>query len=163
MTARIGPIGPEHHTALLRLNTRFVHWLSPLDAPGLHALLSRCDYARQIGGRAFLLGYPGSTDHRHKNVDWLSARLRSYAYIDRVVVDPAAAGQGHMRALYADFARWAEGRGLGRLACEVNTRPDNPASHRAHLALGFTALGEAEHGELAVRYYVRGLAPKQQR
>ena len=152
----ISNVRPEHHAALLSLNARFVHWLSPLNTVGLAELLGRCDYARQIGGEAFLLGYRGDGPYRHKNVDWLSDRLDGpYAYVDRVIVAPEAAGQGHARALYRDFAAWAAGQGITTTACEVNTRPANPASHAFHATLGFTPLGEAEYGDLAVRYYAK--------
>lgn len=156
----ISEIRPAHHAALLDLNARFVHWLSPLDANGLAELLGRCGYARQIGGAAFLLGYRGDGPYSHKNLDWLSERLDApYAYIDRVIVAPEFARQGHARALYGDFAAWAAAQGIGQLACEVNTRPANPASHVFHAELGFTPLGEADYGDLAVRYYSKALTP----
>ena len=156
----IGNVRPEHHATLLRLNREFVHWLSPLDEAGLARLLVHCSYARQIGGgRAFLLGYGGGTPYRHKNVDWLSRRLGTFAYIDRVVVDPRDRGKKWARSLYGDFGAWTRARGLMSMACEVNTRPDNPGSHAFHERLGFQALGEADYGEVAVRYYAKRLGP----
>jgi predicted GNAT superfamily acetyltransferase len=154
----IRDIRPEHHAEILRLNDAFVHWLSPLDAAGLSALLGQCGYARQVGeGRAFMLGYDGNSAYRHKNVDWLSNRLERYAYIDRIVVDPSLAGQGVARQLYGDFENWALSQGLNAIGCEVNTQPDNPGSHAFHHRLGFRALGDAAYGDTAVRYYAKPL------
>ena len=154
----IGDVRPEHHAKLLRLNEAFVHWLSPLDAEALRALLGRCDYARQTGdGQAFLLGYDGDGPYRHKNVDWLSARLGRYSYIDRVVVAPEAQGLGLARRLYDDMAAWSRKRGRDCLACEVNTRPDNPGSHAFHARLGFEVLGDADYGDVSLRYYAKRL------
>ena len=154
----IGDIRPEHHAELLRLNRDFVHWLSPLDMAGLRALLSKCGYARQIaGGRAFLLGYNGNSAYRHKNVNWLSPRLGTYSYIDRVVVDPRDRGKKWARSLYGDFQAWTRARGLMSMACEVNTQPDNPGSHAFHERLGFKPIGDACYGDTAVRYYAKRL------
>ena len=155
---KIEDIADAHYAELLRLNTRFVHWLSPLDRSALQTLMGHCRYARQAhDGQAFLLGYDGNSPYRHKNVDWLSARLGAYAYVDRIIVAPELAGRGVARALYADFADWARARGLGTVACEVNTEPDNPASHAFHARLGFRALGEQAYGDKAVRYYAQAL------
>lgn len=152
--AGIAPIEPRHWPAILELNHRFVHWLSPLDEEGLRDLLGHCTYARQAhDGRAFLLGYDGNSPYRHKNVDWLSERLRSYAYIDRIVVAPEFAGKGLGRRLYDDFTNWARDTGHDTIACEVNTKPDNPASHAFHRNLGFDDMGEAEYGRHEVQYY----------
>ncbi|MEL7232104.1 MAG: GNAT family N-acetyltransferase [Pseudomonadota bacterium] len=156
----IDDINPEHHAEILRLNETFVHWLSPLDEAGLIALLGHASYARQVaGGQAFLIGYDGNSTYRHKNVDWLSARFESYAYVDRIVVDPSLAGQSVARQLYADFERWAGAQGLGWIGCEVNTVPDHPASHAFHVRLGFRPLDDVRYGDKAVRYYAKPLTP----
>jgi len=70
---RIGDITEAHHGRLLRLNTDFVHWLSPLDEEGLNYILARADYAKQIDeGDGVLIGYAHDVDYPgHGNLDWL--------------------------------------------------------------------------------------------
>ena len=157
------PIQPAHKKTILSNNAQFVHWLSPLDEQQLDALINLSDYARQLReGEGCLLAYDGNGGHRHKNVDWLSRHLSSYLYIDRIIIGADAHGEGLGTFFYEDVARFARAQGFGAIACEVNTKPDNPASHRFHLARGFTALGEATYqtdapNSVSVRYYVRHL------
>lgn len=157
--SRPSPIQTAHHAAILRNNERFVHWLSPLDGVDLTELLGHADYARQVhAGEGALIAYDGHGPYRHKHVDWLSARLDSYFYIDRIVIGAAAQSQGAGRLLYADVEVAARLRGHSHIACEVNTRPDNPGSHAFHVALGYKAIGDVDYpNEVSVRYYVRKL------
>lgn len=153
------PIQPAHYAAILRNNEQFVHWLSPLDDTELTELLSHADYARQLhAGEAALIAYNGQGLYRHKNVDWLSARLENYFYIDRIVIGAPAHGQGVGRALYADVEKTARLRGHTHVACEVNIQPDNPGSHAFHLALGYEPFGDVAYpNDVSLRYYVRKL------
>jgi len=152
-------IQPTHHAAILRNNEQFVHWLSPLDAAGLSQLLSHADHAKQLNaGEAVIIAYDGNGLYRHKNVDWLSERFDNYIYIDRVIIGEAAQGQGAGRTLYADLETAARRRGHTHIACEVNTVPNNPASHAFHLALGFEPLDDVNYPNgVSLRYYVRKL------
>ena len=95
----------------------------------------------------------------HKNLNWLRGRFKRFFYIDRVIVDAQAQGKGYGRLLYEDFEHEARARGLPRLVCEVNTKPDNPASHRFHLGFGFRAVGDEYYPDYdkAVRYYEKVL------
>lgn len=153
------PIQPVHHAAILRNNAQFVHWLSPLDGADLTDLLGHADYAWQLqAGEAALIAYEGHGAYRHKNVDWLSARLDNFFYIDRIVIGAPAQGQGVGRALYADVETTARECGHTHIACEVNTQPDNPGSHAFHRALGFNPIGDVDYPNgVSVRYYMRKL------
>ena len=157
----ISDIRPEHYAQFLKINEAFVHWLSPLDEAQLAWVLERADYARQIdNAQAVLIGYAHDVDYPdHKNLRWLRARFDKFLYIDRIIIDSAAQGKGYARALYEDFEAEARRRGLPRLVCEVNTKPDNPGSHRFHLKMGFKAIGDADYPEYdaAVRYYMKQL------
>ncbi len=157
----IGDIKPEHFEQILKINAEFVHWLSPLDEAGLIFILERAHYARQIEeGQAVLLGYAHDVDYPdHKNIRWLSRKFDRFFYIDRVIVDGAAQGNGYGLALYQDFEKEARKRGLPRLVCEVNTKPDNPGSHRFHERFGFNPVGEQYFPDYdkAVRYYEKPL------
>lgn len=153
------PVEPAHHDAILRNNRRFVHWLSPLDAAELEDLLGHADYARQLcGGDAVLIAYDGYGPYRHKHVDYLGERLANFLYIDRVIVAEDRIGKSLGHRLYADLTAYALSQGYRAVACEVNTRPDNPASHAFHRAQGFIPIGDAAYPNgTALRYYVRKL------
>ena len=157
----ISDIRPEHYAQLLKINETFVHWLSPLDEARLIWLLERTEYARQIdNAQAVLIGYAHDVDYPdHKNLTYLSSHLDNYFYIDRIIIDAAAQGKGYGRLLYEDFEQYARERGYDYLACEVNTKPDNPGSHRFHLKLGFEAIGDKDYPQFdsALRYYAKKL------
>ncbi len=161
----IGDLRPEHYREFLRLNEEFVHWLSPLDEVRLKWILERADYARQIesapgvvGG--VLIGYPHNVDYPdHKNLIWLSQNLDDYFYIDRIIIDGSAQGRGYGARLYQDIEDFARRRGYQYLACEVNTKPANPGSHRFHEKTGFQAIGDKDYPkyDAALRYYAKKL------
>lgn len=143
------------------MNEYFVHWLSPLDQQELDYILQRASYQRQINnGQGVLLGYGDKVDYPdHKNLKWLSGHLQNFFYIDRIIIDEAARGQGLGRALYKDVEHYARTHGFAHLACEVNTQPNNPASHAFHLKAGFKAIGDADYPDYkaSVRYYQKPL------
>jgi len=156
----IAEITSAHHAQILRINTEFVHWLSPMDQAELTYVLDRAAYARQINEAAgILIGYAHDVDYpEHWNIGWLKSRLGNFFYIDRIIIDRAAQGQGLGQRLYADVERFARSRGHQWLACEVNTVPDNLSSHSFHKACGFKPLGEQVFSKVkAVRYYAKAL------
>ena len=157
----ISAIKPEHFDKILKLNADFVHWLSPLDAGQLEALLQCCRYARQIGGgEAVLMAIASDTEVTdHSNFDWLKARRENFIYIDRVIVSAASQGAGYAGKLYADLADFARTNGYDQLTCEVNTQPDNPGSHAFHLRQGYQVIGEQTIAgtQKRVRYYAKAL------
>lgn len=156
----IGPILKSHHAKTLRMNQDFVHWLSPLDEDGLTALLELAHYKKQIhDADGVLIGYAHDVNYEHKNLKWLRARFDDFFYIDRIILNSNAQGKGYGRQLYADFEMEARRRGLARLVCEVNTKPNNPGSHSFHETLGFNALGDVEypHYDVTLRYYEKPL------
>jgi len=163
----IGPILKSHRPEILRMNEEFVHWLAPLDDERLDYLLQRASYQRQIhDGAGVLLGYGDDVDYPdHGNIMWLRAHSDAHRggdrffYIDRIIIDRAGHGKGLARQLYDDVARFAAKQGFARITCEVNTRPNNPASHAFHLSMGFTAIGDAGYtgSDAAIRYYEKRL------
>lgn len=157
----IGDITAEHYPQILKINGEFVHWLSPLDEGELITLLGHATYARQIDDAAgILIGYGHDVDYDHKNLTWLRARFEAFFYIDRVIIAGLAQGKGYGQKLYSDFEVEAHKRGYPRLVCEVNSVPDNPGSHKFHLAQGFTALEDVHYPEydVTLRYYAKELA-----
>ena len=160
-TAAIGDITEAHYDTVLNLNAEFVHWTAPMDRAELDIILSHASYARQINdGAGILIGYAHDTDYPdHKNLIWLRQRLTNFFYIDRILIDVSAQGQRLGQGLYNDISDFARARGHSHLACEVNTRPDNPNSHRFHLRFGFEAIGEQDFPNYnkSVRYYALAL------
>lgn len=157
----ITDITSEHHAQILRMNTEFVYWLSPLNQEDLTYILERADYARQIqDASGVLIGYAHDVNYPdHWNMNWLRVKLENFFYIDRIIIDRAAQGQGLGQQLYVDIEDYARAGGYDWLACEVNTVPDNPTSHRFHTEAGFHSLGKQSFPEKdkAVRYYAKAL------
>ncbi len=163
----IGPILKSHRSKILRMNQKFVHWLSLLDDDQLDYILDRASYQRQIDdGAGVLLGYAHDVDYLdQKNLTWLrryfdeTEKERSFFYIDRVIIEATAQGRGLGRRLYEDVESFARKSGYKWLVCEVNTRPNNPASHAFHAAMGFVVIGEADYPQYhaSVRYYAKRL------
>jgi len=156
----IGEITPDHYDQILKINAEFVHWLSPLDQDDLTKLLNLSHYTRQIDNAAgVLIGYAHDVEYDHKNLRWLRPRFDKFFYIDRIIIDASAQGKGYGRILYEDFEAEARRRDLQRLVCEVNTKPDNPGSHRFHERFGFNALADVDYPEYnaSLRYYEKPL------
>jgi len=110
-------------------------------------------FSARMTPEGFLVAFCETTPAQGPNHAWFLRRGGRFAYVDRVVVAPAARGRGVARALYDDLAA----RGLP-LACEVNLDPPNPAGQAFHARLGFQPVGEAvdpRNGK-RVRYLMRG-------
>lgn len=157
----IADIRPEHITKFLAINKEFVHWLAPMDAAKLSWVLSIADYARQINNAAaVMIGYAHDADYPdHDNLIWFRQKFDNFFYIDRIIVDSHSQGQGLGAKLYADVEAFARARGHRHLCCEVNSVPDNPGSHKFHIASGFKPCGEQIFADKnkAVRYYAKAL------
>ena len=162
-SAKFIPLTETHCEEVLRLNSDFEHWTAPMSETDLAFIMKSADYIRiaryddksdKLAG--VLIGYAHDTDYpNHENLKWLREQLNDFFYIDRVIIDQAAQGQGLGRAFYEDLTHFVRDGGYKYLACEVNTRPDNPVSHKFHRRFGFKPLGEREFDAInkAVRYY----------
>lgn len=129
--------------ALLALNNAEAAAVNALTPEGFAALLRNAFAARvTAGGEGFLIAFDHATPPQGPNHAWFIARESTFAYVDRVVVAPAARGRGVARALYDDLAALARADRIGLLACEVNLDPPNPESLAFHERLGFAAAGE---------------------
>ncbi|WP_199533362.1 GNAT family N-acetyltransferase [Rhodovulum sp. 12E13] len=165
MTARDGrpelvdlrSAGPARREAVLALNARHEVETSRLDAARLEAMLAAaCLAPARADGAAFLIAFDERADYDSSNFAWFRARLDRFVYVDRVVVSEALRGRGVARALYGAVIDHARITGRGRVACEVNAVPPNPASDAFHAALGFREIGRGAFGpDKVVRYLVR--------
>ena len=109
----------------------------------LAALACRFTVA-DVDGRviAFLLAMDHAADYDNDNFRWFAARYPRFAYVDRIVVDAAAAGMGVGGRLYRDLFVHARERSLERVVCEYNLDPPNPASKAFHDRFGFVEVGQ---------------------
>jgi predicted GNAT superfamily acetyltransferase len=142
---------------LLELNNDHALELSELTAGDFRELLKVAWRARVADDlSAMVIAFDQDTARTSQNFDWFKARYPRFAYVDRVVVAPAARGQGLARALYEDVIAAARAEGHTLLCAEVNLDPPNPASDALHTSMGFTPVGSAAlvgRGK-SVRYYV---------
>ncbi|WP_257167525.1 GNAT family N-acetyltransferase [Bradyrhizobium sp. SRS-191] len=151
---------PALAAALLALNNAHAAELSWLTPEGLALLLDHAWRASRAGtADALLIALDETAPYDNPNHRWFRARYDRFVYVDRVVIAPAARGQGLARMLYAQLIRDAEAAGHQRIVCEVNVDPPNPQSDAFHAALGFETLATASihAGAKTVRYLMRSL------
>lgn len=141
-TRDIGRIRLLNDDAVPTVNTLSA---SDLDWFAAHAPYFRVaiDPATADGPAAFLIGLRPGLDYRSENYRWFCRHYADFAYVDRVVVDPAARRRGLASRLYEDFRRAVSGD-VPVMTCEVNLRPPNPASLDFHERLGFRRVGSQE-------------------
>ncbi len=130
---------------IVALNTMFVAETSAMDRERLEQLHALAFHHRVavVDGKVagFLLAMRDGAAYVNDNFDWFSARYQKFVYVDRIVVDAAAAGTGIGRRLYDDLFDRARRLGIGVVACEYNIEPPNPASRRFHDRFGFREVG----------------------
>ncbi len=130
---------------ILALNAMFVAETSAMDGEKLSRLHALAFHHRvavidgEVAG--FLLAMRDGAAYDNDNFAWFSARYRSFAYVDRIVVDAAAAGTGIGRRLYDDLFDRTHRLDIGVVACEYNLEPPNPASKAFHDRFGFAEVG----------------------
>ena len=102
----------------------------------------------------FLLVMTEASDYDGDNFRWFAERYSCFLYVDRIVIDRAAARRGIGSALYDDLIQFAETQACFTLCCEINVSPPNPVSHAFHARFGFKEVGRsAEAGASKVVSY----------
>lgn len=143
--ATIRDATPADFDAILRLNAESVRFLSPLAAPRLAHLHAQAAWHRVacVDGQvaAFLLALREGAAYDSQNYLWFAARYPRFLYIDRVVVDSAFQSRRLGTLLYEDLLAHARGTQVGRVTCEFDIEPANPASARFHARFGFREVG----------------------
>lgn len=138
--------GDTDFERILALNDAEVAMTSAMDLARLHELHALSAYHRvavvddAVAG--FLLAMRAGAPYANDNFGWFAARMDDFAYVDRIVVAAAFAGRGIGAALYRDLFAWAREQGIGRVTCEYNLEPPNPASRAFHERFGFRELGQ---------------------
>jgi predicted GNAT superfamily acetyltransferase len=127
----------------LALNATAEAETSPLDPARLDAMLAQALRAEaRLGAegevRAFLIAFDQDAAYGSPNFLWFRDRLPRFAYVDRVVVAPAARGRGLARALYADCstrsARWGLAASSARSTSRRRTRRPTPSTRASDSA-----------------------------
>ena len=135
-------------SAVLTLNEASVRFLSSLDLAKLTRLSKEPVFFRVAVSAAtvagFLLAFLPEAIYDSPNFLWFKARYDNFAYIDRIVVSDAFRGRGLATSLYAELEKYAGGREIPRLVCEINVDPPNPVSLRFHEKEGFIEVGRQE-------------------
>lgn len=143
--AHILPATAEHYAAILALNEESVRVLAPLSRERLEALDACASYHNvAVAGDTvvgFLLAFAHHVDHDSVNFRWFARRSQDYIYVDRIVVSPDHRRLGVGGLLYRDLVASAMRQGYGRITCEIDADPPNPASERFHAGLGFQEVG----------------------
>ncbi len=143
---------------MLALNQGAQAETSSLTIDSLRRLL---DMAFHVGlwdeGRlGFVIALAQDAPYENANFEWFRSRYPRFVYIDRVIVSPAARGQGVAGRLYDQLFEVARQSGHELVGCEVNVDPPNPISMAFHERHGFKAAGERRlPSGKTVRYLVR--------
>jgi uncharacterized protein len=142
------PITDSDVSTVLALNAADVAALSPLDDERLTLLRKQAAHAlvAEVAGEVvgFVLTFAPDSGYDSDNFAWFGRRYGSgFLYLDRIVVGPAHRRRGIAGRVYD--ALEDEARAYGRLVCEVNSQPPNPASLAFHLARGYVEVGHLTH------------------
>ncbi|MFT6398390.1 MAG: putative GNAT superfamily acetyltransferase [Bradymonadia bacterium] len=131
---------------ILALNEIEKRQTSELAIERLLSMHAVADYHRvavvddQVVG--FLIGFRETAPYENDNHAWFRERLKSFLYVDRIVVSAEVARRGIGSLLYRDFFDFARRGGAEQVTCEYNLQPPNPTSAAFHLKFGFSELGQ---------------------
>ena len=131
--------------AVLALNADVVELTSPMDEARFDALFEAAslrlvaEHDGEVLG--FLLALADDRSYENANFAWFSARLRSFLYVDRVVVSARSRGLGIGQLLYGALFDSAARSGLLNVCAEIDLDPPNEGSLRFHERSGFVRIG----------------------
>jgi predicted GNAT superfamily acetyltransferase len=154
------PITDADLAVVLALNSRFVEYLSPLDAERLAWLVGLADRAEVVDVDGEVAGFvvtfaPGS-DYDSENYRWFTERYGDrFYYLDRIVIGERFRRRGLAGFVYD--AMEATARPAGRLALEVNVDPPNAGSLAFHAGRGYVEVGRLGDPGHVVALMVREL------
>lgn len=130
---------------IVRLNSAWQHFTSPLDEDLLGHLAGQAAYHRvlELDGRlvAFLLAFCPGAGYDSPNYRWFCQAGGDFLYIDRIVIAREHQRRGIGDAFYDDIADFAVNHGIPRLVCEVDIEPLNESSLVFHERRGFVEVG----------------------
>ncbi len=131
---------------LVRVNAANEPEVGPLDEDRIELFFAAADRFQlvELDGAVMgvFVGLVEGIDYSSPNYRWFCARNESFAYIDRIALQPEVRGSGIAAAIYEGFETWAREAGHPVLCAEVNTVPPNPRSLAFHHRCGFTVVDE---------------------
>jgi predicted GNAT superfamily acetyltransferase len=143
MTFEFQDVSDSWLAAVLALNESAVPHVNSIDLGQMQWFAEHAAYFRiAVSGSAlggFLVGMRPGTDYASVNYRWFCNNYADFAYIDRIVVAPAARRQGLAQSFYSDFS--ARCSGVPVMTCEVNIQPPNDSSLEFHSLQGFHQVG----------------------
>ena len=132
-------------SAVISLNFDEVKHTSPMDEARLRYLHAIASYHKvaTVDGEvaAFLLALKDDCGYINDNFEWFAARLKTFVYVDRIVVGAAHQGLRLGTLLYNDLLNYARSIGVAVIACEYNIVPPNEPSRLFHNKFGFLEIG----------------------
>ncbi len=139
-------LSPADLDECVALNNDAIPAVSEVDRDSMCALVdeSLVSLVAEHDGRVagFCVNFAPGATYRSVNYRWFCDRYDDFAYLDRIVVSPAARNLGIGAALYEAVEQRIAGTPW--LFCEVNLRPRNDGSLRFHQRLGFVEVGQQE-------------------
>lgn len=132
----IRPYEAQDKEAILQLNEDSVSVLSPMDKnrfvhlKSMSRLILVAEYDKKVV--AFLMGFSDHADYDSVNYQWFSARLKSFFYIDRIVVNNKYISCGIGRTFYSKISDLASREGMKWLVAEIDIEPPNETSLKFH-------------------------------
>lgn len=130
---------------VLSLNQAEEKWTSELDLDSLEELMGYSVAFKVLADAESVFGFVlvmnSSSAYPNANLNWFNARLESFWYVDRIVVDGVCSRRGYGRALYGHIFASARQEKVRNIACEYSTRPMNKGSAAFHARMGFREIG----------------------
>lgn len=144
------PYSDRDIDSVLALNLASEAKLSPLDADRLNLLIDMAELAvvAEVNDQvvAFMLVFAEGSSYDSENYRWFNERYASFLYVDRIIVDESARGQGLASGFYQWLLDEAKQREKSDLVAEIDIEPRNEASLQFHQRFGFSEVGQQIYG-----------------
>ncbi len=151
----------DDEQTILQLNSRSVEATSPMDSEKFQTLLSQsCKVLVAIKKKsvvAFIMSFNEGSEYASENYRWFNQRLKSFIYVDRIVVAESERGNGIGQLIYTDLMEQARLTDTKWAVAEINVEPPNEQSLVFHRKQGFVEVGQQSAGGKVVSMQLRGL------
>lgn len=145
---------------ILQLNQKFVPRVGEVTTAWLEKYLQEAahfEIAEKEGEIVgFLIAMLPDADYGSENFLWFKKNSKKFVYVDRIAVAEDQQGTGLGKEFYERLIRAFKGK-ADEVTCEVNLRPENPQSLKAHAKFGFKEVGQQEtkNGQIRVSLLAR--------